>query len=556
MKKKFVSMALITCMVASLLSGCGTSGGSSKETTASTEVTETTASTDTVASTDTAAPTASYTKAGGDGEVVVGIAGDPQNLGPWAGMSLGRIAVLFTIYEYLVTTAGGDTYGVLAKEYKALDAQTYEVELYDNIHDTAGNKLTAADVVFSFNTAIATKNYGKLESVESVTAIDDYNVEFKFNKALEKGQFEDIMMECAIVTQAAYEASTDQMSIDPVGTTAYAVTSYVPGSSLVLEDTGDYWQTDDSLVHITSMHKVSKITMSVITEASQMTVALQTNSIDISNWIPDSDIAKLSEGGDNAEGNSVAIIPDNLTYDLEYNMSSNSIFAEDLNLRLAIAYAIDKAGLNDGAFNSNGKAVKDFANTNSPDYISDWDNQDYFDYNLDTAKGYLAKSNYDGQSLKLMYTSDPSQDTIAQMIQAYLGELGVTVELVGFDATMFQATQYDATAFDFEIKQNGSTDFIVNQWKLCWDARDYEELTGGTANFAKDDELQSLMEAVLSVDTYGTETIGAVHDYLVEQCYGFGMVQGTINIVHSSYIAEIALDARNQLLPGACALAE
>jgi len=551
MKKKLISIALVTCMIASLMAGCSKGSGTttSKPTSAPT-------STDTSAPDSTDTTTANYTKAGGDGEVVIGIAGDPQNLGPWAGMSLGRIAVLFTIYEYLVTTAGQETYGVLAKSYQPVDSQTYDVELYNNIHDTAGNKLTAADVVFSFNTAIATKNYGKLESVESVTALDDYNVEFKFNKPLEKGQFEDIMMECAIVTQAAYEASDDQMAVDPIGTTAYAVTSYTPGSSLVLEDAGNYWQTDASLVHITSMHNVPKITMSVITDASQMTVALQTNSIDISNWIPDSDIAKFSEGGDSSEGNSVAMIPDNLTYDIEYNMSSDSIFADDANLRLAIAYAIDKAGLNDGAFNSNGKAVKDFANSNYPDYISDWDNQDYYDYNLDTAKAYLAKSNYKGQSLKMMYTSTATADTIAQMIQAYLGQIGVNIELVGLDAMMEQSSQYDSKAFDVLIEQTGSTDFIVNQWKLVWDARDYQELTGGTANFTKDDQLQKLVEAALSVDTYGPESIDAVHQYLVKQCYGFGTVQGTINIVHSNYLKEVALDARNQLLPGACTLAE
>jgi len=554
MKKKLVSLALVTCMVASLLAGCGSTGGTT--TTSTTDSTVTTNTTTTAADTATDT-TAAYTKAGADGEVVVGIAADPENMGPWSGMSMGRIAVLYTIYEYLVTTAGGETYGVLAKNYNKVDDQTYDVELYDNIHDTAGNPLTASDVVFSFNTAIATKNYGKLECVESVTAIDATHVEFKFNKTLEKGQFEDVMMECAIVTQAAYEASPDEMATDPVGTTAYAVTSYVPGSSLVLEDTGNYWQTDASLIHTTSAHNVPKITMSVITDASQMTVALQTHSIDISNWIPDSDIAKFQEGGDSAEGNSVAMIPDNITYDMEFNMSSDSVFQNDQNLRLAIAYAIDKAGLNDGAFNGNGWAVKDFANSNYVDYISDWDNQDYYDYNVDTAKAYLAKSSYAGQSLRLFYTTSAAADTLAQMIQAYLGEIGVTVELMPLDSMMAQSTQYDSTAFDLEMKQIGSTDYIVNQWKLCWDERDYKDITGGTANFvAGDTQLATLMQAALNVDTYGPESISAFHDYLVQQCYGFGMVQGTINIVHSSYISDVALDARNQLLPGACTLAE
>lgn len=553
MKKKIISIALVACMLVSVLAGCGKSGGNSNGSKTQSNSSPTN-SADDVKTTPSA--TADYTKAGGAGEVVVGISGDPQNMGPWAGMSLGRIAVLFTTYEYLVTLEDGKYYGALAKEWNQIDDTTYDVEIYDYIHDTAGNKLTSADIVYSFETAIATKNYGKLSSIVSVKALDDYNVEFKFDKTLEMGQFEDVMLECAIVAKAAYEASSDQMATDPVGTTAYKVTKYVPGSSIVFEDTGDYWQTDESLIHNTSKHNTSKITMNVITEASQMTVAMQTNSIDISNGIPDSDIDKFKEGGQYAKGNTVATILDNPTYDLEYNMSADSVFKDDLNLRLAIACAIDKDGLNTGAFNGNGLAVRDFANPNYPDYNTAWDSQDYYNYNIDTAKDYVGKSSYSGQKLRLMYISTPAMDMICQMVQSYLSQVGINVELSGYDSMMFQQAQYDSKAFDFIVKQNGSTNYIVNQWKLCWDARDYEKLTGGASNFTQDDKLQSLLEATLNTKTYGPDAINAFHDYLVENCYGYGLVQGTINIVQSNYITNVVLDPRNQILPGACTFAE
>ena len=63
---------------------------------------------------------------------------DPENMGPWSGMSQGRIAVLFTTYEYLLTRENGVAYGVLAKNWEAVDPKTYDVELYDYIHDAAG----------------------------------------------------------------------------------------------------------------------------------------------------------------------------------------------------------------------------------------------------------------------------------------------------------------------------------------------------------------------------------------------------------------------------------
>lgn len=556
MKKKIVSVLLVSAMILTMLAGCSSSSdGDAADTSADSSSVSTSADSD--ESTTDSTASADYTKAGDVDEVVVGVLSDPENMGPWAGMSQGRIAMLFSVYEYLITREDGVAVGVLAKEWEQVDSYTYNVEIYDYIHDVDNNPLTASDVVFSFESAIATKNYSKLEVIESVTALDDYNIEFVFNKELEIGEFENVMLECAIVTQAAYEASEDEMATTPVGTTAYKVTSYVPGSEYVLEDTGNYWQTDESLVYTTSKHNVGKITFSVITESSQHTVALQTNSVDITNGVPDTDIDKFDEGGEYEEGHGVSIVADNLTYNIEYNMSSDSVFADDLNLRLAIAYAIDCDGLNEGAYNGNGWVVKDFGNSGYPDYISDWDDEEYYDYDPDLAAEYLAQSNYDGQTIRIMYITDVYFDTIAQMIQAYLMQIGIDdVELIPYDQQMFQSEQYDSTSYDILLKTNGSTDYIVNQYKLVWDARDYESMTGGTANYVVDDTLQELMEACLSTETHGEESISAFHDYLYEQCYGYGLIQGTINVVHSNYITSVALDSRNQILPGACEYAE
>lgn len=553
MKKKMVSIVLAVCMTAAFVAGCGNSeaggtvGGESAN--GGTSDTQSTSG-------GTVSASGEYTRAGEAGEIVVGIIADPENMGPWAGMSLGRIEVLNTIYEYLITRENGETKGVIAKDWTMVDDTTYQVEIYDYVHDTAGNPITAEDIKFCFESALATKNYSKLEVIDTITVLGDYQLEFKFDQPLAVGELENVFLECAIVSQAAYEASGDQMAANPVGTTAYEVESYTPGSKLVLVDTGNYWQTDDSLVYTTSKHNASKITMSVITEASQHTVAMQTHAVDIANGVPDTDVPKFGEGGEFSEGNAVEVLLDNLTYDVLYNMSDDSIFADDQNLREAIAYAIDKDGLNTGAFNGNGMAVKDFANATYPDYISDWDNEAYFDYDEEKAKELLAASNYNNQSLRLMYTTSTTYDMIAAMIQAYLGNIGVTVELVPYEQQSFIASQYDSTAYDIILRQTGSTDYIVNQWKLCWNTPDFAETTGGTANFVKDSQLDTLMAACLNVNTYSEDSIDAFHDYLVEKCYGYGVVQGTINCVHSKYITKVALDDRNQILPGACELAE
>ena len=53
------------------------------------------------------------------------------------------------IYEYLFDLENNEYVPVLAKGYTVVDELTYDVQLYENIYDSAGNHITASDVVFS-----------------------------------------------------------------------------------------------------------------------------------------------------------------------------------------------------------------------------------------------------------------------------------------------------------------------------------------------------------------------------------------------------------------------
>ena len=84
-------------------------------------------------------------------QVIVAIGADPADLSPFNGMSLGRIAVLKTTYEYLLeaNSMGSAAVPMLAKSVEQTGDKTYVVTIYDYITDSAGNHITSADVVFS-----------------------------------------------------------------------------------------------------------------------------------------------------------------------------------------------------------------------------------------------------------------------------------------------------------------------------------------------------------------------------------------------------------------------
>lgn len=478
--------------------------------------------------------------------VVVGLASDPQNIGPFQGMSQGRIGILYTVYEFLVTTEGGEMKGVMMKDYQKIDDLTYNCEIYDYIYDQAGNHVTADDVVYSYNMGMESGNLPKLGSIESVERVSDYVVQFKF-KNLAIGDLGALWMECPIVTQAAYEASADKMATDPVSTTAYHCVEFVSGSKMVFENTHNYWQTDASLIHNTSKVHVDVIEFDIIPDSAQLTNALKTRAIDVTNWLSSTDVVDFQ----NAEGYGLSPIPDNTTYFLLLNCDEETgVFANNLELRQAVAYAKDSTQMLLGALGGDGNVAKTHGNTNYSDFVAAWLEEPYYEADLAKAKELLAASGAGNLSLNLLIVNSDVNTRIATILQAQLAQIGISVNISAFETQLFNEYKYQPGQWDLMLDQGGSTSYLANVWKLAFDRNGYSH--GGAENFVKDDELQTLLEAAMDVDNHNDATMDAFHQYLKAQCYSIGLVQPYANIAHTDTIAKIVVDARGQVTPGAC----
>ena len=479
-------------------------------------------------------------------KVVVGITIDPGNIGPFQGMSAGRIGILFTTYEFLVTKVNGERVNCLAKEITQVDEKTVDVEIYDYIVDQAGNPLTAADVAWSYQSGMDSGNLPKLAAIASVEATGDYTVRFVFNE-LSAGDLDALLMECPIVTRAAYEASPDQMATDPLTTSAYQVVNYVSGSKFVYKNTGKYWQTDESLVPMTSKHNVENIEIDIIPDTAQLTNALKTRAIDVSVWISATDIADFKD----QPGFTVSQMPENTTEVLLFNCSEQSVFANNPDLRKAIAYAIDSELIAEGAYNGDARAVKTYGNTKYADYVEAWNDEAYYEYDFEKAKELYAASGANNLNLKLMYVTSDETAMMATIIQAELAELGINVELCGYDSQLFNQYKYDgADQWDIMLDEVASSTNLANVYKLAWDSNGY--VHDGALKYREEKQLQSLLEAAMNEKTHDAETMDAFHQYLKEQCYGIGLVQKLSNVAHTDTIKSLATCFRGQVLPGAC----
>ena len=485
---------------------------------------------------------ASFASAEQGAAVVVGLAGDPGNIGPFQGMGLGRIGILFTTYEMLMVKDGDGFVGCLMKELTQVDDLTYDVELYDYIVDQAGNKLTASDIKFCFDTAKADGNLPKLSSVDSVEVLSDYVARFHFT-ALAAGDLESLLMECPIVTQAAYEASADKMATDPITTSPYQVVDYKTGSTITYKRNENYWQKDELTV-TTSKHNVDEITFKIIPDPVQMVNALKTKEIDISAAIDGSYISDFM----GVEGFDVTQIPDNTTKYLIFNYDSIPSAAE----RQAIAYAVDVEDIIAFAFDDIGYHAKTVGNNKYPDFVEKWNDEEYFEYDEEKAQALFAEAGVAaGKTYRLIYNAADDNAKIVTTIQAALGDFGINVELIPYDNALFGTYKYDdkkSGEWDIMLDEGGSSNLLTNVWKLTLDSRD--QTYGKTVGHVADEKLQSLIEAAINDNT--PENMDAFHQYLKEQCYEYGLVSKVNNLAHTTVVTKATTCFRGQILPGAC----
>lgn len=488
-------------------------------------------------------------------KIVDGITTDPNTFEPFVSNNTARLIIFPEIYEPLAARdcMGGDFNGVIAKSWKWVDDRTVDITIYENVHDSQGNAITASDVVFSWKTAKESGNFSKISPVESFTALDDYTIEFVWSTDLCKDDFESIISEVYIVSEKAYNDSGDAMATHPVGTGAYMLDSYTAGSSAVIKANPDYWQEESLRKNATQWANVPTIEYQIITESSQLAIALETGTIDITENCSADALAEFQDGGQMADQYDVYVYMDNRLRTLYPNCDESSACHNE-ELRKAIFYAIDTTALAMGCFGDLAVPAHTFGASCYGDFISSWENEPYFDFDLDEAKQHLEASGYDvSKPLVLMAQNNVEYSSMAQMVQVFLQQLGLQVDLKVLETAQFNDQVKDPTSWDIIITHNASYNLIISAWKSALDNRNFA--WGGTRNFIFDDKLQELVLAANAVDAAEAD-MQAVHEYLKEHAYIYGLLNTENGVVYnSSKISGIYLGKTRNLIVGACTLA-
>ncbi len=494
---------------------------------------------------------------GDDGEtysLVYATMVDPGSYGPY-GTGGTRLPFTNILYEPLLSLNDQlEEQYVLMTGYEETSDGVYEVSLYDYIHDTEGNPVTASDVVFSYEKAEENGSYAQvLSSLVSVEAKDDYTVVFTLENE-RHNEFITMLASINIITEAAWEASGDDMEHNCVGTSPYRLVDYSEGSYVLYEKTNDYWQTDESLVADRSQSKVDTVRLDVISDLSATAIALENGEIDHPMLLNTADYGLFCNGNDDLtakDGYVLRVEDSNVMYGMIFNCNEASP-TSDINLRKAICTAIDVDAIVANVLEGYGQKVGNFVNPAYVDYDESMEHPDtYFPYSEEDAKAYVEASDYDGTPVKVLVGTNQNLISASVLIQAYLEAVGINCEIEQYETATYNSIRYseDPTQWDILLVNEQPASAAADLWNIMYFA-DNSLYDFGNLQHFEDETYQELYEAMADKDTHSTESIQAFLDYTEENAYMYGMFYIYRMAFGSDHVISLALDDSGNLVCG------
>lgn len=461
---------------------------------------------------------------------------------------------LYSMYEMLFQVAGGlgsemrPTMADASRgEFGGYDheagSSVYTFYINDNIYDHDGNHFTASDAAFSFR---MTRDGGQVSGwnvVESWEAKDDTTLVMTCSRELtSKGELENIVLRCFMFTEKGY--NDHNLTEEECGTGPYKLVSFESGAHVKMTKYDKYWQTDTSKMQRGQYANVNNITVQYIVEDAQKVAALQTGTTSMSQNVPPAYIETIQK-----DGFAMAKLPGNDVSYLEANMSSNSVLSGDLNLRLAIFYAISSADAATIMGKASNVPVYTLGCPVFPDCNTAWETWDNYQTsagNLNKAKEYLSQSNYNNEELVILCTSEKCPQFIQQVLQ----NIGIKCKISKQSSTIVTDILAEGKEWDLYFNTGvRASDYVANLWSHVMNGSAF---VGGTTEGRYDNaEYQKLLQNCLQLDAT-QEDMDAFWQATVDNALVEGLYSPITYIAyHGDEITSLWLNDKSVFLPGA-----
>lgn len=359
------------------------------------------------------------------GSLTVGSIVEPPALDPFHQGADARIQVSGLMYQGLMFEhESGTAQPLLAESVEVSDdGLEYHFKLRENVVFHTGQPMTAEDVKYSYdyvrNPDNGSPGAGDYAVIQEITIHDDHNLTMRLG-APNAALLMTLTNKYGAVVPAGYfddAEARNAMNQASVGTGPYKLDAFEPNSFLALVKNEDYWA--DGLPHL------DEITFLYLPNAASMLVALQNDRVDLAVLSRPQDSEQLEGAGNLEIMRFPSLGQKALDLDLAYGPLG------DLEVRQAIAYAIDKEEIMQAAVGGYGTVIHTIVAGMQDSWGVDAATLPNQGPDIERAKALMAEAGHeDGLELELTTIigydwMDPAAVTLAEQ----LAEIGIDLSI-------------------------------------------------------------------------------------------------------------------------------
>jgi peptide/nickel transport system substrate-binding protein len=363
---------------------------------------------------------------------------EPPGLDPTAGAASAIAEIThYNIFETLTKINPDSTVSPLLAESWEIspDLRTYTFKLRKGVKFSNGEPFTAQTAVFAFKRAGSEKSTNKdkrtFASMDSITAVDDQTLVI-VNKELDP----DFLFLMGQATAAMVEPkSADTNATKPVGTGPYTLDNWVKGSSVVLGKRDDHRNAANV--------KIKRATFRFISDPAAQMAALLAGDVDAFPRVTPRSVAQL-------KGNAkfqVLVSGSRAKTILAINNKKKPF--DDVRVRRAVAAAIDRKAVIQGAGDGYGAPIGSHYVPSAPGYV---DTTGVNAYNPDKAKALLKEAGITGPlEITITLPPPPYARQGGEVIASQLAKVGITAKLQNVEWAQWLSNVYGNKNYDMTI---------------------------------------------------------------------------------------------------------
>lgn len=322
------------------------------------------------------------------------------------------------------------------------DGLTYTFTLRQGVQFHNGREMTSDDVKQSFERiqdpdvpAVAKGYFAALDSIETP---DPQTVVMNYTEPYPPLLTALTRLETAIVPMEEVE-NAEEWEVHPVGSGPFRFESYTQGQTGVLSRNDDYWK--EGLPYLDGVEQ------RIIPQPETAVVNVQTGDIHVTG-IQASDIATLETD----ESLTVELLPSTYWAHLSLNTSREPF--NNLQVRQALRHAINREDIRELAFFGTGEISNTLIPPGNPYRVE----IEGWDFDPERARTLLDETGYGGGFSAVLRISSafPWQLASAQVIQAYLADLGIAIEIEQIEPTTWFSEVFTDHNYDMSMASHVS----------------------------------------------------------------------------------------------------